>query len=325
MESTLKQKLCKSCNTTKDWNNVNGRFTEFPGNPHKIWSGGRCSDCSDKLAARNLALEERNRLLKPAEQIGEYENKECKCCKKVLRRVYLGQDKFESGIYRESIEGRFWHGRTCPDCKAQNEARRREQKRSYHKPIILIKTCLNCSNEFTTNKSRKTTCSDSCRTLLSRKKNRKPNKRCLTCEKELNNNKGKYCSKACKPKPPKSPKPVYTKQCCTCGVDFETQRKDKKACKPGHQPGTKAAHKRLKRLRKGKHRMPISESFINEINDFYDNKGDFQVDHIVPLNHPDVCGLHVPWNLQYLDPQTNLDKSNLWDGTMSNANWKKVS
>lgn len=36
------------------------------------------------------------------------------------------------------------------------------------------------------------------------------------------------------------------------------------------------------------------------------------VDHIVPLNHPRVCGLHVHYNLRPIPAGPNMAKSNKW-------------
>ena len=56
----------------------------------------------------------------------------------------------------------------------------------------------------------------------------------------------------------------------------------------------------------------LDKLFFIEIYDLAARRN-LEVDHIIPLTHPLVCGLHVPENLQLLTKSDNCAKSNNWD------------
>jgi hypothetical protein len=75
------------------------------------------------------------------------------------------------------------------------------------------------------------------------------------------------------------------------------------------------ANRLTKRLHTARNRVGqgISDYFHAELREIYANcPPGLEVDHIDPLNGgDDFCGLHVPWNLQYLTPDANKHKRNL--------------
>lgn len=251
----------------------------------------------------------------------------CICCGQTKTKIQQRDGKKFRYVDENNT---LWLGKYCPDCKKNYYTSIRRPK-----PPIT-KNCKVCGTEFQTKNPKVINCSKSCATKTirdKRKEQRRKYKNCITCGKP-NTSKSKYCSKECQPSKPKKQSIEYKKTCPTCKIEFTTTSKRKTYCKKKHGQGEinhrkaynktlKAKQLRAKRKKVEKFKQPISKKYKKEIMAIYENKPLGQhVDHIIPINHPDVCGLHVPWNLTYFDANENTLKSNQFDYTMDNIRWK---
>lgn len=218
-------------------------------------------------------------------------------------------------------------------------------RKANYKEYNLI--CENCGDNFVNN-TKKKFCSDKC--FKESRIKEKSLKSCKHCGSEfMGHEKDQYCSKECSPWVSTGPRPhkcrdcdntvygnikicqsckslkkqtvMYDKECPTCGKQFKTKNKSKLYCKSSHSPSAKE----LKKLRDRTERtQKLKCETWKDIAEFKKSrpKGT-ELDHIIPLNHPDVCGLHNTWNFQWLSKEDNNKKSNKFDGTYENDSWKK--
>lgn len=77
--------------------------------------------------------------------------------------------------------------------------------------------------------------------------------------------------------------------------------------------------------------IPLSDALLEKIVRFYKKAVileqsfniRYEVDHIIPIKHEKVCGLHVPWNLVVIPKDMNGFKRNSFDGTYENLSWRE--
>jgi hypothetical protein len=87
------------------------------------------------------------------------------------------------------------------------------------------------------------------------------------------------------------------------------KHKEKMASDPGYVAERKSYH-RLRQSRMTKAMPPWADK--GKIRAIYEEAArlGLSVDHIIPLKHPLVCGLHTPDNLQLMPLKENISKNN---------------
>lgn len=119
----------------------------------------------------------------------------------------------------------------------------------------------------------------------------------------------------------------YNNQCKTCVKDYKKtnqnkvssyQKKYNRIYQIKNKGKINALISKRRAIKLKATPMWLTEEHFKEIERFYVQAQDlklltgleYHVDHIVPLQGKNVCGLHVPWNLQVIPAKENMRKSN---------------
>lgn len=104
---------------------------------------------------------------------------------------------------------------------------------------------------------------------------------------------------------PLTPARVRGKPCQKCGN--RTRTKKTHECVVCREGRNNERRKQLRRTADKDERQAIAELYEMAA------RLGMKVDHIVPVKHPLVCGLHVLRNLQLLTPDENIRKGNAFN------------
>lgn len=95
---------------------------------------------------------------------------------------------------------------------------------------------------------------------------------------------------------------------------YEANRERHQAVCRAWAKNNRGTHLAWRALRRAKTLKATLSGYEDQLRDVYKARLEGEeVDHIVPLVNPLVCGLHVPWNLQRIESDANRKKSNRFD------------